>query len=170
MPTMYVDESKRRGYILAATIVENHTAPSLRKALKREITSGRSIHFIDEKDSRRKQLLQAYIRLGFKVRIFSEDGKPDFDLRKVCLIRAFEFATQNGIEQVVIETDESILLLEKRFLNQLFKEREWSGIVGYDHKAKHEEPLIWVSDAVVWCVGRGGDWAKLAEPLILRNA
>jgi hypothetical protein len=30
----------------------------------------------------------------------------------------------------------------------------------------HEEPLLWVPDAIAWAVGRGGDWRRRAEPLL----
>jgi hypothetical protein len=29
-----------------------------------------------------------------------------------------------------------------------------------------EEPLLWVSDAVAWAMGAGGDWRRRVEPMI----
>ena len=34
------------------------------------------------------------------------------------------------------------------------------------HLSPYEEPLLWVSDAVAWAVGAGGDWRRRVEPMI----
>ncbi len=31
---------------------------------------------------------------------------------------------------------------------------------------KHEEPLLWVADAIAWCIQRGQPWANLVVDLI----
>jgi len=30
----------------------------------------------------------------------------------------------------------------------------------YDHKKAHEEPILWIADALGWAVGAGGDWRR----------
>lgn len=62
-----------------------------------------------------------------------------------------------------IELDETVRLKD----HELFKSRgiyfEW------DHKQRHEEPLLWVADAVAWCVNRGGEWERLVRPMIVKT-
>ena len=36
----------------------------------------------------------------------------------------------------------------------------------YRHLSPYEEPLLWVSDAVAWAMGAGGDWRRRVEPMI----
>ncbi|WP_410622993.1 hypothetical protein [Amycolatopsis sp. cmx-8-4] len=36
----------------------------------------------------------------------------------------------------------------------------------YEHVDSTAEPLLWISDAVAWCFGAGGDWRRRASPLI----
>lgn len=36
----------------------------------------------------------------------------------------------------------------------------------YVHLKRHEEPLLWVSDAVAWCHQKGGPWIARAAPLV----
>jgi hypothetical protein len=36
----------------------------------------------------------------------------------------------------------------------------------YEHVDSTAEPLLWISDAVAWCFGAGGDWRCRASPLI----
>jgi hypothetical protein len=39
----------------------------------------------------------------------------------------------------------------------------------YEHLKPHEEPLLWVPDAVAWCYGNGGDWRRRVAPLVARS-
>ena len=36
----------------------------------------------------------------------------------------------------------------------------------YEHLRPHEEPLLWVADAVVWAHGAGGDWPRRIAPMV----
>jgi hypothetical protein len=44
--------------------------------------------------------------------------------------------------------------------------RSGTGGMTYRHATAHEEPLLWLPDAIAWAVGRGGDWRRRAEPLL----
>ena len=41
-----------------------------------------------------------------------------------------------------------------------------TGLLTFRHVAAHEEPLLWLPDAIAWAIGRGGDWRRRAEPLV----
>ena len=34
----------------------------------------------------------------------------------------------------------------------------WDGT--YHHQHDHEEPLLWLADAISWCWNKGGEWAR----------
>lgn len=41
-----------------------------------------------------------------------------------------------------------------------------TGELTFGHVGAHEEPLLWVPDAIAWAVGRGGDWRRRARSLV----
>ena len=169
MANMYIDECKEGRYIFAAIIVEEHAGPRLRKALRQHVESGRNIHFSKEKDSRKKQLLAEFESLGFRAVVFCVDGKQNFETRKGCIDQALKFASENSISKVTFETDESILKLEKLYVADYLRTNGLNETLGFDHRKKHEEPLLWVSDAIAWCVFRGGDWERRIAGILARG-
>jgi hypothetical protein len=38
--------------------------------------------------------------------------------------------------------------------------------VSYEHFRSHEEPALWVADAVAWCWGAGGEWRHRISPIV----
>ncbi|GAB90929.1 hypothetical protein GORHZ_119_00580 [Gordonia rhizosphera NBRC 16068] len=36
----------------------------------------------------------------------------------------------------------------------------------YEHQRPAAEPMLWVSDAVVWCYAKGGEWRRRVQPVI----
>jgi len=66
----------------------------------------------------------------------------------------------------VFELDETTFLSDKAAL-----ERHNLGVgnnkITFDFKARHEEPLLWLADAVAWSLGRGGVWTSRVESLVI---
>lgn len=68
-----------------------------------------------------------------------------------------------------LELDRSTIDLDRitfRSESQLAPQISWPY---WDHRQRHEEPLLWVADAVAWCVNRGGDWERLVRPMIVET-
>ena len=61
------------------------------------------------------------------------------------------------------ELDETAHAHDSKLLSDLQRNILW------DHRERNQEPLLWVSDAVAWCVNRGGDWERLVRPLIIET-
>ena len=38
--------------------------------------------------------------------------------------------------------------------------------LSYEHFQPHEDPALWIPDAVAWCFGAGGDWRRRIDPLV----
>ena len=38
--------------------------------------------------------------------------------------------------------------------------------LAYEHLKPHEEPVLWIPDAVAWCHGSGGEWCRRVMPLV----
>lgn len=55
---------------------------------------------------------------------------------------------------------------DKRVLFRDVKRHGVSGTLTYVHESPHQEPLLWIADAVAWSYTRGGDWKRRIQPLI----
>jgi hypothetical protein len=40
------------------------------------------------------------------------------------------------------------------------------GRLTYEHLRSHEDPALWIADAVAWCHGAGKDWRRRVAPLV----
>lgn len=172
MAVFYVDECKAAGYLLVATMIQNHDGPRIRKFLKAQVKKGqRSTHFSRENPGRKKQILADYEKLPFQCFVFHQREKPTFEARAKCLTDLFETAVRVGVGLVVIERDDSIFVLERKFLLELIKARGWQDRVAFEHNRRHEEPLLWISDSLAWCIGKSGEWNRSLSNLnITRDA
>ena len=66
-------------------------------------------------------------------------------------------------QKMVLELDETIRIHDHEFLKRQDSVNEW------DHLKRHEEPLLWVPDAVAWCINRGGDWERMVRSMIVET-
>jgi hypothetical protein len=66
-------------------------------------------------------------------------------------------------KNLIFELDETVRFKDHHFLKQQRTDFAW------DHRKRHEEPLLWVADAVAWCVNRGGDWERMVRPIIVET-
>lgn len=39
-------------------------------------------------------------------------------------------------------------------------------VLAYVHLAAHQEPALWIPDAVAWCYGAGGEWRRRVSTLV----
>jgi hypothetical protein len=161
---VYVDESERREYYLGVTIVRGPVQP-LRAALRRLQRPGqRRIHFVKERDSRRRELLSAMTELDLTARIYCSPRSVK-ESREVCLTALIADIAPAGASLLVLESRESMNHHDVRVLDAALR-KHGSQTLRYRHLSAYEEPLLWVSDAVAWAMGAGGDWRRRAAPLI----
>lgn len=70
---------------------------------------------------------------------------------------------------MVFELDESAKVQDDQILSRAIRLIRGKREMQWDHLQRHEEPLLWVSDAVAWCVNRGGDWERMVRPMIVET-
>ena len=164
---LFIDESFSKNYILVGHLVGIDDVTRLRKSIKSHVLSGqRSIHFVKENESRKKYLLSQFQRLGCKaiwVEILNDN------LRDARLKAIDEFLALTGEYQIggfVIELDETTFISDRTALNG-FNKAAAPHTITFDFKSRHEEPLLWVADAVAWSLGRGGVWKTRVQPLVV---
>lgn len=165
LDSIYVDESKARGYHVAATSVPPGEISRSNRSLRALLKPGqRRIHFSAESDSRRRVILARMSELNVGVSIWSTQGKPNKESRDLCLGRLITEACRARVRDLILERDESVMQSDKRLIAQILREENTD--FTYRHAQPHEEPLLWVSDAVVWCFVKGGDWTRRSEALL----
>lgn len=166
---VFVDESKARGYIVAATAASPLSQRVAEKALRGLLRPGqRRIHFKSERDSRRREILSRMCELDLRVTVWITKGLPDKQARPLCLTELTTALIESGVDHLYIERDESLVIADKRIIAGILR-RHRAPTLSYAHVIPAEQPLLWVSDAVAWCYANGGDWVRRVTPLTEQN-
>ena len=160
----YIDESKSKSYILVLHLMLPRNQTSVRKALAQKLLAGqRSIHFRKESDRRRVLIIRLLLSLDLKVIVFRAAVKNQTLARNILIENVCENLVRFEITELVFELDKMSIDGDNQLLNQMRPRVPW------DHRERHQEPLLWVADAVAWCVNRGGEWERMVRPLILET-
>ncbi|SEQ61116.1 hypothetical protein SAMN05216188_10421 [Lentzea xinjiangensis] len=163
---MFVDETERGGHLLAATLVAPAALHSTRSLMRGLLLPGeRRVHFKSEKDSRRKYIVSRIVERGLEVIVLSSSEKGD-RARAVLLERLVVEAIERGVSRLVLDSRDHASNGRDRGVLARTKARD-AGIV-YEHIQSSAEPALWVSDAVAWCSGAGGDWRRRIGPVVTR--
>jgi hypothetical protein len=164
---VFVDESKSKAYYVAASVIAPADVASARRAIAALRRSGqRRVHFKGESDSSRNAFLNGAIQAGLTTRLYVARNMPDKVARPLCLKSLLDDLLAAGAMKLVLESDESLEQADRRIIAQHLKSHGGEAGLQYMHCKPHEEPLLWVSDAVAWCHQKGGDWIRKAAPLV----
>lgn len=170
MPVLFIDESKSKRYLFAVTVVDEALVPKYRKRLQKLVKPGqRSIHFSSESDSRRKRILAEMCQLDLRVVLVETGLSYELSARGHCFEQVLELAEELRASRIVVERDDSLFNFDESCLKALIRVMNLNEVVSFDHSYKHEDPLLWVSDAVAWCQNRGGEWERASNRLISSN-
>ncbi|MCU6479663.1 DUF3800 domain-containing protein [Arthrobacter sp. A2-55] len=164
---VFVDESKSKAYYVAASVIAPADVTAARKSIAALCRSGqRRVHFKSESDGSRNAFLAGAIATGMQTRLYVARNMADKPARTLCLERLLDDLVQSGAGKLVLESDESLEQSDRRTIARHLQRLGAGGGLLYMHRKSHEEPLLWVSDAVAWCHQRGGDWIRKAAPLV----
>ncbi|MCL2515968.1 MAG: hypothetical protein FWD85_03930 [Microbacteriaceae bacterium] len=163
---VFVDESKARGYLFAATVV----APANLSIARRELVAMRRprqdrIHFKTESESSRRSLLSRMSSLDLSVTVYLVAGLGHKASREACVTALVDDLIDSRAARLILERDESLEQADRRMIAALLRSRDASGVFEYQHQAAKAEPLLWVSDAVAWAHQAGGDWIRRVATL-----
>lgn len=115
---MFADESKARGYTFVAVIATPAQAGLIRGVLTGLRMRGqRRIHFVRERDSRRRAVLSGLDSVGTRAYLYHVDGLGEKDARPLCLDAIVQDAARDGVERLVFESDESVAPSDLRVLH-----------------------------------------------------
>lgn len=163
---IYLDESVRAGrYLLAASETDAPGAAQVRRALGDIVLSGqRRLHFKSESAARRRVILGAIVELPVSVTVLTCRGLGEAASRRL-LLGALTRIIQSDIREstLFIERVDGSVALDQSAITSA---RQPDPVLTWHHLAPHEDPALWVSDAVAWAVGAGGDWRRRIEPVV----
>ena len=166
----FVDESKRRRtYLICAVLVDPrdlaHTRVSLGRML---LPQQRRLHFSKESHRRRQSLLAEMTKLPVQAWIYASAAKePDAREQGIAALLS-DLMAVNGERLVIERREASQDARESAQIAEAVRRGVAPAEMGYHHLNGHEEPLLWVADAVAWAYGAGGDWRRRSKGLIER--
>jgi hypothetical protein len=162
---MFVDESERGSYLLAATLVAPHSLHRARSLMRGLLPSGcRRLHFKTEKDSSRRSIISTLTCSGHEAHIYQGRGPSEL-VRTTLLERLMADAIDNGVTRLVLDSRDAAANARDRLVLGLHTKAHDAGVV-YEHMESWTEPALWISDAVAWCHGAGGDWKRRISPMV----
>jgi hypothetical protein len=160
---VFVDESVRRRYLIAAVIVDQPDLARVRRELRAMRKPGqRRVHFAKESDSRRRSLVTALLGLDLRVRVYECAGQ-DAPARARCLGQLVLDIVDLGAERLVLETLDTQVRADVATIRAQLTP---GSALAYEHRRAHEEPALWAADAAAWCYGAGGDWRRRMAPML----
>ena len=164
----FVDESKRRGiYLVCAVLIDPkelaHTRASLRAM---RLPQQRRLHFSKESSQRRQFLLEEVARLPVRAWVYSSTAKEPYARQEIMAALLNELSAVD-CERLIIERREAGQdARESAQIAAASRGGQVPAEMSYDHLSGHEEPLLWVADAVAWAYGAGGQWRRRSAKLI----
>lgn len=163
----FVDESKARGFLLAAAVMDPADLALARKQVSvLRMPRQRRIHFAKEHDSRRRKIIDALASTEVRVRIYDAGRVDERVARRACLEALIDDLARLKVRMLVLEQDDSLIESDRRVLYERVRVAGCEHTLRYEHKAAHEECLLAIPDAVAWCWAKGGEWRRRAEPIV----
>jgi len=169
---MFSDESKERGYRMAAVVVRSAVVAQVRRDCGSWAAPGsRRFHARKESDARRKEALSKLSLMGDDLSIVIVERRArmrEAELRELVLVGLAQWAAENGVSRWIIELDESARKADNRALSN-FSKSTVSSDFEYLHMAGPDEPILWVADLAAWAWTKGGHYRSKIEPLVTRR-
>ena len=167
---VFLDETKRQGYVVAAAAVPPGDLAPLRSVVRGLVLPGqRRVHMKDERDSQRREMAAALVDAGVEVVIYDAGRRYSTQrrAREECLRAVVtDAAAEAGETRLVREQDDSLVRWDAQRLIELARAAGCRDRLRYDHLRASEEQLLAVPDAVAWCWARGGQWRRRVDPVV----
>lgn len=161
----FVDESGRGSkYHVCVVVVANGDVDALRRLVRSFCLPGqRRWHFVHERDSRRRQIIDAIIASGQVTALIYYGKGRDTEIRAESFRRMVDPLIDRNVVRLIIESREGRDDLDRQVLvGQL---RGHPAALLYDHMPPHGDPLLWIADAVAWCSSAAGIWQERIQAI-----
>lgn len=163
----FVDESKSPTYLLAALVRPANIAQVRQEMAGMVLPRQRRIHFNNERDSRRSQIMARVAELPIEAAVYEAcDAANQKVARRDCLAALVRDHIARDVRHLVLERDDSLVEFDRERLRAELQAGNASDRMRFHHARAFEEPLLAIADAVAWCWGRGGHWRVKAKSLV----
>ena len=167
----FIDESKASKYILVATLVTVRQLSESRRTMRSLRVKGQPrTHFRRESDRRRRMLLSAIAEMKFSHFVVTSPTHIGLHkARERCLREIVLQLCRSDVKNIVLESDESQNPLDRKVLTNALGDLGVEGEVGFAHELPNDEPLLWIPDALAWCINRGGEWERRVKQMSVKT-
>jgi hypothetical protein len=167
---VFIDESKRRDYLVVAAIVVPDDLRSMRRVVENLLLpKQRYLHMKDESDGRKQTIARQLVSAGVEAIVYDAGRHYRTQLlaRAACLRRLIDdLATASDDTLVVIEQDDSLVHSDRQLLYEAVRELDRADSLRYEHRRREAELLLGIPDAIAWCWAKGGQWRKHIDPTV----
>lgn len=167
---MFSDESKERGYRMAAVVVRSAVVARVRQDCRTwAAPQSRRFHARKESDHRRKEALSKLSLMGDELSVVIVERVArvrEAELRESVLLGLAKWASENGVSRWIIELDEPAQKADNRALSN-FSKSTGAPEFEYLHLAGTDDPILWAADLATWAWTKGGRYRDKIEPLVL---
>lgn len=151
---VFVDETKRRGYLLVASAVVTGDLAPTRRMLRGLVLPGqRRLHMKDESDSPGSWSIATAIAVSSVQTTIYDAGRrhrTERERRAECLRSLVVDLAGEDIAMLVLEQDDTLVASDRKLLYRVTRDAGCAALPG----------------AIAWCWARGGDWRRRIEPVV----
>lgn len=166
----FIDENTVRGIMVVAAVADPSALDHARRTLVALRMKGQErIHFKSERDSRRRAICSAMVTLDVQVRVYHAAGLTPKLGRPRCLETLVEDLADLSVSRLVLEQDDSTVKSDRRILFEAAGKHGIRDQLTYHHLRARQEPMLWIPDAVAWCLAKGSEWPDRVRPLITKT-
>jgi hypothetical protein len=156
---VFVDESKRDVYLVAAAVIAPADLNGARTALRAlQLRGTHRVHFQSESDVFRRKFLDQVNQLHVTARVYTARERTDLDSRRQILTRLVGDLITMGASRLVIERDESLVIHDQRAIKAERSRLQAANDLRFDHLRGADDPLLWLPDAIAWTWRRNRTW------------
>ena len=162
----FVDESQRKRYMICAAIISPNVMKEVREELRKLLLpQQRRLHFVNESTQRRRRCLAIMAELPVRARMYTSQQNESV-ARELLLGHLLSDLLPLKCQRLIIESRERNQNTRERGQIAAAIRKGVAPQMTYDHMRPHEEPLLWISDAIAWAYGAGGEWRSKVDALL----
>ena len=165
---VYVDETKRAGYVMAAVTVADPAA--VRRVIRASVQPGnRRLHMVDERPRHRPGIVSALVATPISAIIYDagRSYRTDREARSACLDAIVaDVAGTSGDTCLVFEEDATLVSHDNQRLIEAIRATGQRETLHYKHLRAHEEMLLALPDMAAWCWVRSAEWRRRIAPIL----
>jgi hypothetical protein len=166
---IYVDETKQRSYVVAASGHIADEIQTVRQVVQKLLLPGqRYLHMKKENERRKREIAKAIVAAGIRADVYDAANRyPTHNDRRAKCLEKLVLHNAGGPETLlIIDRDDTLVSFDNQRLIEYTRAAGCRDTLRYEHRSDKTELLLGIPDAIAWCWAKGGTWRKLIEPAV----